>query len=234
MARTQNPEEFAQKRKEIIQTAWGLFFSKGYEATSIQDILTAAGLSKGAFYHYFPSKSALLEGLVDDMSAAAMTEIAPLLERKDLTARDKFIELIKVSTIWKTANLSKYRELLKIWYDDANILLREKVNSRTLELFMPVFQAVFDEGHATGEFRKRFTSQAGLMMNALMNSLGGHMTRLLMTINPETGKEEREAIFLELRESIDALFEALEWLAGAEPGSLTYMDDGLLHRWVEP
>ncbi|MBT2646828.1 TetR/AcrR family transcriptional regulator [Bacillus sp. ISL-34] len=47
------------RRQNVIDTAHKLFIDKGYQATSIQDILDGSGISKGTFYNYFPSKGEL-------------------------------------------------------------------------------------------------------------------------------------------------------------------------------
>lgn len=49
---------------EVLDAALALFVEKGFAATRVEDIATRAGLSKGAVYLYFPSKEAILEGLV--------------------------------------------------------------------------------------------------------------------------------------------------------------------------
>ena len=49
---------------EVLDAALELFIEKGFAATRVEDISTRAGLSKGAIYLYFPSKEAILEGLV--------------------------------------------------------------------------------------------------------------------------------------------------------------------------
>ncbi|WP_207767811.1 TetR/AcrR family transcriptional regulator [Heyndrickxia camelliae] len=49
-----------QKRKELIKTAIKLFAEKGFQSTSVQDIVSNYGISKGAFYNYFSSKEELL------------------------------------------------------------------------------------------------------------------------------------------------------------------------------
>lgn len=49
---------------EVLDAALELFIEKGFAATRVEDIARRAGLSKGAVYLYFPSKEALLEGLV--------------------------------------------------------------------------------------------------------------------------------------------------------------------------
>ncbi len=47
----------------IVSAAWKLFYDKGYENTTIEDIVWESGTSKGSFYHYFESKDALLGSL---------------------------------------------------------------------------------------------------------------------------------------------------------------------------
>ena len=51
------------RKKEILDVAETLFCKKGYEKTSIQDILDLLNASKGSFYHHFPSKESLLAGI---------------------------------------------------------------------------------------------------------------------------------------------------------------------------
>ena len=47
----------------IVSAAWKLFYDQGYENTTVEDIISASGTSKGSFYHYFEGKDALLETL---------------------------------------------------------------------------------------------------------------------------------------------------------------------------
>jgi AcrR family transcriptional regulator len=49
---------------EVLDAALALFIERGFAATRVEDIAAQAGLSKGAVYLYFPSKEAILEGLV--------------------------------------------------------------------------------------------------------------------------------------------------------------------------
>jgi len=55
MARTANPET----RDRLMEAAFGLVRQKGLAATSVDEICKAAGVSKGAFFHYFKSKDEL-------------------------------------------------------------------------------------------------------------------------------------------------------------------------------
>ena len=61
MARNKHPEQTFEK---IVVTAARLFVEKGYEQTSVQDILDATGLSKGGLYHHFKSKEQILDAVM--------------------------------------------------------------------------------------------------------------------------------------------------------------------------
>lgn len=55
-------EQISTKEK-IFNAAWELFHIKGYEDTTVEDIIAAAGTSKGTFYYYFERKDSLLDTL---------------------------------------------------------------------------------------------------------------------------------------------------------------------------
>ena len=52
-----------EKRQELLNAAEKLFCAKGYEGTSVQDILNVAEMSKGGFYHHFASKEDVIKAL---------------------------------------------------------------------------------------------------------------------------------------------------------------------------
>jgi AcrR family transcriptional regulator len=54
-------------RQELIEAATRLFAERGYEDTSIEAVLRAAGVSRGALYHHFPGKEALFEAVLDEV-----------------------------------------------------------------------------------------------------------------------------------------------------------------------
>ncbi|MGV9827177.1 TetR family transcriptional regulator [Gordonia sp. NPDC003429] len=56
----------AATRGHLLQVAARVFAEKGYEATRFSELIAESGLTKGAFYFYFPSKAALAEAVIDD------------------------------------------------------------------------------------------------------------------------------------------------------------------------
>ena len=63
-----------------MAAATRLFQTKGYDQTSVQDILDALGASRGAFYHYFDSKGALLDAVVERMVEQAPAAVGTRLD----------------------------------------------------------------------------------------------------------------------------------------------------------
>jgi AcrR family transcriptional regulator len=70
-----------ETRGRIVQSALGLFAAKGYEATGVAEICTASDVSKGAFYHHFPSKQAVFLELLEEWLLLLDKELAEAMDR---------------------------------------------------------------------------------------------------------------------------------------------------------
>ena len=86
MARNKYPEVTVEK---ILDVSQRLFLEKGYDATTIQDIVDdLGGLTKGALYHHFRSKEEIMVALSQRMFARH-DPFAEVQERKDLNGLHK-------------------------------------------------------------------------------------------------------------------------------------------------
>lgn len=95
MARNKHPEETVNL---ILDVAFRLFLEKGYEHTSIQDIIDQlGGLSKGAIYHHFKSKEEILIAVTDRMTAESNQMLAAIRDRTDLSGKEKLKTIFKES-----------------------------------------------------------------------------------------------------------------------------------------
>src|SRR5512135_943879 len=142
MARTVKEETYAVKRNEILDTAQRLVYTKGYEQMSIQDILNELKISKGAFYHYFDSKQALLEALIDRMRQEAEPIILPIINDPDLPALDKLHRFFDTSARWKTARKDYILSLTRVWYADDNAVVRQKEQANLIRWATPFIGGV--------------------------------------------------------------------------------------------
>ena len=67
MTKTQKQIQSEQTRRQIIDTAAHLFAAKGFQGTSMSELASATGLTKGAFYHHFESKDDLFHAVVQSI-----------------------------------------------------------------------------------------------------------------------------------------------------------------------
>lgn len=84
-------KEKISMREKIIESAWSLFYEKGYEQTTIMDIIEKSGVSKGSFYYHFKGKDTLLNTLASllDNHYEKLLEEMP----EDLNCFDKLMYL---------------------------------------------------------------------------------------------------------------------------------------------
>src|SRR3990172_8062102 len=140
MARVVKDEEHAARRNEILDAALQLVYSKGYGKMTIQDILDRLKISKGAFYHYYDSKAAVLEALVERMVVEQLEPLfLSIVQDPRLTALEKLQRYFDTAVRWKTGKKALMLELVKVWYSDENTLVRQKILAKMVEYDTPLF-----------------------------------------------------------------------------------------------
>ncbi len=74
-----------ETREVILKAATKVFFENGFEKTSVKMILSEANIVTGSFYHFFPSKEALFEAVVEEFLKDYSLRIGAILENDSLT-----------------------------------------------------------------------------------------------------------------------------------------------------
>lgn len=90
-------EKSMNSKNKIIKGAFSLFATKGYEATTTQDIIEITHLSRGAMYHHFKNKQNILESVIKEAQCQVNTFFQRLVINNSLTAKEKISEIIKYS-----------------------------------------------------------------------------------------------------------------------------------------
>ena len=70
-----------QRKQELLKLAYRMFIEKGYENTSIDEIVAKAGIAKGTYYYYFASKEATLEAVIE-MMIEKESAVIPIMRTK--------------------------------------------------------------------------------------------------------------------------------------------------------
>jgi len=224
MARTVNETEYAARRKAILDVAQRLVYTKGYEQMAIQDILDELQMSKGAFYHYFDSKPALLEALIERMQQEALRLLSPIVQDPHLPALEKLQRFFDTAVQWKTARKAFMIELTRVWYADHNAIVRQKMMALLSRGAIPLLTQIFRQGIREGVFDIAFPDQVGAIYVSLMQAVGDGFAELLL--HEPRGDELQGAERL-----VAAYTDALERLLGAPAGSLHLMDAESLKEW---
>lgn len=226
MARKVKEEDYASRRNEILDAARTLIYTKGYEQMSIQDILDALKISKGAFYHYFDSKQALLDGLIERMLDEAELVLRPIVEAKDLSAVEKMQRYLDTSGRWKVAQKAFMLDLLRVWHTDSNSLVRQKQETAAMKRIAPMLTEIICQGIAEGAFTTKYPDQFGSMILGLSRGVEEAISELLLAEEPPPdGLQRLEAI-------IGAYSESFERILGAPAGSLPLGDVDMLKEWL--
>ena len=139
------------RREELLAAAEKLFYTKGYEKTSVQDILTAVGFSKGGFYHHFDSKLSVLEAICENRARENCEQArAIVLEREG--AVEKLNALFHDAAFFGSGTSNFVALLIQVAYREDGALMREKMKARQLEYMQPVLEDILEEGVKTQAF----------------------------------------------------------------------------------
>jgi|GEM_PF-139408 len=156
--------DFMNDRKlHVVNMAHQLFIEKGFQATSIQDILDYSGISKGTFYNYFSSKSELLIAIYKTIYKKLEKDRNDLLIGQNPSSIEIFIKQVELQMISNRKNklLALYEEVLAS--NDADLkqyIQRARLNS--LRWYYNRFIDIF------GEDKKPFLLDCAIMFQGII------------------------------------------------------------------
>ena len=227
MPRTLDPTLHQVRRDAFLDVAQRLIQVKGYEAMTVQEILAELEASKGAFYHYFDSKQALLEAVVARMVDAAILNVAPVVADPRLDAPTKLQRVFSASSTWKAERKELMVALIEVWESDGNALVREKVRRQSGGQLVPVLSAVVRQGIDEGHFAAGSPEQTAAVLVTLLQGFGVRYTELFIA------RQAGSVTFDEVKRCSNAFDDAVVRILGLPPGSLTLADDRALHFWFD-
>ena len=228
MARIVKEDEYNVRRNEILESAQRFVYTRGYEQMAIQDILDDLQISKGAFYHYFTSKQALLEALIERMMLDAEQVLTPIVHDLNLPALVKFQGFFDTIARWKTARKDFILALLQGWYSDGNAIVRQKVNAAGIKWYAPLLTEIICQGIREGVMNNPYPEQAGEVVLALMLGMGDAMAGLFLPdgLHPND--------LPHIQAMLASYGDALERVLGTPTGSIQFVEKATLQEWVAP
>ncbi|PJZ69174.1 TetR family transcriptional regulator [Leptospira perolatii] len=212
-------------KARILEESRKLFFAKGYETTSIQDILSALDIAKGTFYHHFQSKEELLEEIAVKFAQEANSMMVAEIRNlgTSVTGLEKIRKALIVAHNWKKGKAGEIRFLLESLFSPANLQLRDKIRRKSVDLCYPIFVQLLSEGQEDGSLKSTMRSD--------------HLTSIIFDLSDALG--ERIAFFLlgkgddtkeQIYEMMLSYHRTIEGLLGCPNGGLDYFNES---EWAE-
>ncbi|MGV2966519.1 TetR/AcrR family transcriptional regulator [Paenibacillus sp. AGC30] len=184
MARvSKNPQE---RKNEILTVAMELFNSKGYENTSVSEIVRKVGVSQGTFYNYFQSKEDVLHAACERTLASRLEAINQLVENRDLNAREKLIRIFMDAT-----PNEEDQDVFEYLHKESNSTLHQKWIVIEINALIPYIKKIVQQGAEEGEF---LVQQPELKAEFLLVGVAFWLDRGVFTWNEQDYLERKNAL----------------------------------------
>ena len=190
----------AQRREEILDAAHTLFTTKGFQSTTMEDILRIVGIAKGTLYYHFPSKEQILRALVLRI-VLQVEQQAREIAASSAPATDKLAAIMAAMRLVDTET-----ELVDQFHAPSNAEFHLLSITAMIEHLTPVLAEVITQGVSEGTFSTERPRDA---IELLLSASGILLDHDIMNSGPD-----------ELARRHDSLIWAGETLLGAKPGSL--------------
>jgi TetR/AcrR family transcriptional regulator, cholesterol catabolism regulator len=141
------------RRAELLDRASGLFLRHGYDNVSLNDLIADAGVSKGAFYHWFPSKDALIAALAERSAREAFAGVEDAVAGCDGDALARLNAVLQAGfdVNMKMGGPEQLAAMVSLLRPD-NAHLYGRILTVEEELFLPLLTRLISDGVAAGIF----------------------------------------------------------------------------------
>ncbi|MFI4974353.1 MAG: TetR/AcrR family transcriptional regulator [Caulobacterales bacterium] len=206
----------AVRRAELIDCAQRLFLIKGYEKTTINDVIAATALSKGAFYHHFRAKEDLLEAIAARFAGQALDYVRSVRDDASLDALQRLNLLLAATRDWKGENLPQLRAMFTTLLRPDNVVLYHRIVGAVFAAMAPTVTEVIAQGQAEGAFD---VADPGIAAEALLGLTEGRRMLVVRAMAMGEAGEVDAAAELILRR-LRAEEATIDRILGVPPGSV--------------
>lgn len=208
MARNKYPEETV---KRILDVAEELFMTRGYERTTMADIVDGlGGLTKGAVYHHFKSKEDIFEAVFERANRPVIERIERIMDDRTLTGHQKLLALDAASSDGPSAEMWRAMRLSADPVRHARILAREYAD--VIETAHRYIEPVIREGIADGSIACAHPREAAEAMMLLSNLW---VVPLFCPLTEEAEYGRRVEVFMDITRMLGIDLSALSSLEDA-------------------
>jgi len=209
------------RKGELLDTAMRLFASKGYDNTSISDVIAAVGVSKGAFYHHFTSKEELLAGLAVRYAAQAARRAQSVLDDQSLDAFERLSIFLSRMRQSKLEDAAELHAAFAPVFRAENVQLYQQTQAAVNAVVAPMLTRIIAEGIADRTFDTTDPKAAAEVILHTMSS-----TRpLVAALYSAKSQVEIDLALKQLVTRVRYLGTIVDRILGIPEGSIELADD---------
>lgn len=209
------------RRTELLDLAMTLFLERGYERVSLNDLIATSGMSKGAFYHYFSSKEALVSALAARSADQAFEALRPVFEAQGRGALERLNSGLRAGYEVKMAlgapeSIGAMASMMR----PENQSLLRRISAIWEDRFRPVLTEVIAQGVAEGVFDTFDPEGVGDMIQGLAATMGTAVQRIIAA--PDAPARARAIDAAVLRQRLCGI--ATDRILGLPDGTVEVLD----------
>ncbi|EIC67316.1 bacterial regulatory s, tetR family protein [Mycobacteroides abscessus MAB_030201_1075] len=209
------------RRTELLDLAMTLFLERGYERVSLNDLIATSGMSKGAFYHYFSSKEALVSALAARSADQAFEALRPVFEAQGRGALERLNSGLRAGYEVKMAlgapeSIGAMASMMR----PENQSLLRRISAIWEDRFRPVLTEVIAQGVAEGVFDTFDPEGVGDMIQGLAATMGTAVQRIIAA--PDAPARARAIDAAVLRQRLYGI--ATDRILGLPDGTVEVLD----------
>lgn len=195
------------KKERIMEVSFSLFLEKGFDKTSINDILKHLDIARGTLYYHFESKEAIMDAIIEKASNEIFERVHAIVLEPEHDAVEKLFALFSGM---RMQSMSGGEQMIDYLNRPQNALLHEKSNSQIIEKISPVLSEIISLGIAQKQFNNAYPQECAKMI-------------LILIMGYLDSKQADEAE--DVRQKIEILIYHLERILGAKKGRLQQLAD---------
>ena len=207
---------FDERLAEFLSTAQQFFMTKGYEQTSVNDIIDKMGGAKGTFYHYFKSKEELLEKLAEQFANQTLQKIRYVIQMDNLNAIEKLNKYFMEVWDLKMENRELMVLFMTVMYSEENLRYRYKMFKTNAQLIKPELNKIIAQGKAEGLLDPVGGEDTPLMIFSMGTYVSESIVELMRDL------EEKPENAFKIEQKWTAYQKGIERILGAKEDSLTF------------
>lgn len=200
----------SNKKNQILEASLALFLEKGFDKTSVSDILEHLNIARGTLYYHFESKEAIMDAIIEQAGEKIFRELETISATPDLCVQEKIFSLFSGMNMRRLSGGNQFVHYLN---QPQNALFHEKSNRMILQKVSPLLAYIIKEGVEQKIFYNAFPEQTA---EIILTAVIGFMDDRAIPEDESYGR-------------LGALIYNVERMLGAEEGFLKMFKDQILY-----